>query len=196
MAGVRLLPFLAAIICMSVLNGVLMPKLGPYMPWHVFGTATMVTGSALMLTINLSTPESHIYGLTALIGIGCRSYFTAGITVVQTLVPVSKLSNTVGFMATGQMMGQIVVLSISGALFQNIGSDRLRTLLPDLSSDEILQLTTGANSPVFQGLGLELQPQVIEEVTLAIRNVFAVILATTALGLVGSVFMSRQKLYR
>jgi MFS family permease len=48
MAGVRLLPFLGGQIFFSILNGALMPRLGYYMPWYVFGFAMILTGTSLM----------------------------------------------------------------------------------------------------------------------------------------------------
>jgi len=47
-AGVRLLPFLCLLIFFGILNGALMPKLGYYMPWYVFGNSLIMVGSALM----------------------------------------------------------------------------------------------------------------------------------------------------
>ncbi|CZR65434.1 related to DHA14-like major facilitator; ABC transporter [Phialocephala subalpina] len=129
LAGVRLLPFLSGMIVFSILNGALMPRLGYVMPWYVLGTALILIGAALMSTIDASTSEPRLYGYTVLIGSGCGSFFTAGFSVVQQLVPVAELSNAISFMAFGQTMGQIAILSLGGSLFQNIGLQRLRQLL-------------------------------------------------------------------
>lgn len=47
-AGVRILPLICMLVFGSLLNGVLMPKLGYYMPWYVVGNALMLVGAALM----------------------------------------------------------------------------------------------------------------------------------------------------
>jgi MFS family permease len=47
-AGVRLLPFVCMIVFFGIFNGALMPKLGYYMPWYVFGNAMILIGSSLM----------------------------------------------------------------------------------------------------------------------------------------------------
>ena len=47
-AGVRLLPIMSMIVAFSILNGYLMPKLGYYMPWYVFGNAVILAGSTCM----------------------------------------------------------------------------------------------------------------------------------------------------
>jgi hypothetical protein len=36
------------IVTFSIVNGVLMPKFGYYMPWYVGGSALVVIGSSLM----------------------------------------------------------------------------------------------------------------------------------------------------
>ncbi|KAL4809571.1 MFS general substrate transporter [Aspergillus unguis] len=186
MAGVRLLPFVCLIVFLGVLNGVLMPRLGYYMPWYVFGNAAMLVGSACMMTINASTSVSKIYGYTALIGAGTGSYITAGYAVVQSLIPVKEHNDAVSFMAIGQMMGQIILLSVAGSLYQNISARKLSSILPrSYSASDIQQLTTGRHSPLFETLGGDVQGQVVEQVALAIRNTFAVVVAVSG----------RQKLY-
>ncbi|KAH6638613.1 major facilitator superfamily domain-containing protein [Truncatella angustata] len=194
-AGVRLLPFLGGMISFSVLNGALMPRLGYYMPWYVLGTALILIGSSLMSTLSPSTSEARLYGYTVLIGGGCGSFFTAGFSVVQALVPVAELSNAISFMALGQTMGQIVILSLGGTLFQNIGSRGIKQIIPGISTQDAIHLTTGIHSSQFQSLGPELQAQVIAQVTLSIRNVFIVMVSTSALALIMSLSLSRRKIY-
>lgn len=53
LAGVRILPLICMIVFGCLFNGVVMPKLGYYMPWFVVGNALLVTGSALMSMWNL-----------------------------------------------------------------------------------------------------------------------------------------------
>lgn len=54
--GVRILPLICMIVFGCLLNGVLMPKLGYYIPWYVVGNALLVTGAALM---SKSRPPTH-----------------------------------------------------------------------------------------------------------------------------------------
>ncbi|KAL4869204.1 hypothetical protein BDV12DRAFT_196633 [Aspergillus spectabilis] len=195
MAGVRLLPFICLIVVFGFANGALMPRFGYYMPWYVVGNALILVGSSLMITINSSTSASRIYGYTSLIGAGIGSYISAAFAVVQALIPVSDVNNAVSFMTIGQMLGQITLLSIAGSLYQNIGANKLSNLLPAYTGKEIEQLMMGRDSSLFHTLSLEMQRQVVEQVTLAIRNTFAVEIAASAVGFVGSMFLGRQKLY-
>lgn len=56
--GVRILPLVCMIVFGCLLNGVLMPKFGYYMPWYVVGNALLVVGAALMSKSRLKTPWS------------------------------------------------------------------------------------------------------------------------------------------
>lgn len=87
-------------------------------------------------------------------------------------------------------MGQIIILSIGGSLFQNIGSELLSQILPDLPADDIIRLTTGTHSPIFEALSQDLQTRVVEQITLALRNVYFVMVATSGLAFIGSLFLS------
>ncbi|KAI1119044.1 major facilitator superfamily domain-containing protein [Nemania sp. NC0429] len=195
MAGVRLLPFLASMVAFCVLNGFALPKWGYYMPWYTFGTALLLIGSALMVTVTTSTSDARLYGYNVLLGSGCGSFFTAGFSVAQSLVPTSELSNVISFMSVGQTMGSILYLGLAGSLFQNIGSERIRNLIPRLSFQDALQLTTGTSSDVFKALSADDQNIVIEQVTFALRNVFLIIVITSAIAFIGSLFLSRRKMY-
>ncbi|KAH6603963.1 major facilitator superfamily domain, partial [Trichoderma cornu-damae] len=189
-AGVRLLPLISMIVFFSVANGGIMPIHGYHMPWYVFGNAMTLVGSALMYTSDAHTSTSRLYAYTALIGIGVGSFITAGFAVVQAQLPAHEVNNAVGFMSIGQSLGQISILAIAGTLFQNIGAEKLRRILPSASQAEIQQLLAGTTSAYFQSLSGANREEVIEQIALSISNVFALIMAAAALGLVTSLFLS------
>ena len=89
-----------------------------------------------------------------------------------------------------QMLGAIVILSVAGSLYQNIALDRIRDILPDASREDILQLTSGRYSDIFTSLSEGNRMLVVQEVTLAIRNGFLILVVGSALALVSSLFMS------
>lgn len=87
-------------------------------------------------------------------------------------------------------MGQIVLLCLAGTLYQNIAFGRIMDVVPGISRFDAFQLTTGRHSPIFGNLSEELQIEVVEVVTLSIRNAFAPIVPAAALSLIGSFFMT------
>lgn len=120
---------------------------------------------------------------------GVGSFVTAGFAVVQALVPVSDLNNAVGFMAIGQMLGQIILLSLAASPYQNIGVQKIQALLPNLSAEDVQQLTTGRESSLFESLSMDTQIALIEQVTFAIRNTFIILVAASALAFIASLFL-------
>ena len=92
-------------------------------------------------------------------------------------------------------MGQIAILSLGGSLFQNIGLQQLRKILPDASSEEVTQLTTGIHSSTFKEMNIYQQDQVIQVVTHSIRNVFTLMAAASALSFIASLFLTVSIFY-
>ena len=88
------------------------------------------------------------------------------------------------------MLGAIVILSVAGSLYQNIGVESLGQILPDATRAELLQLTSGRYSSIFQSLSTDLRDQVVQEVTFAIRNGFRILVVGSALALISSFFLS------
>lgn len=88
------------------------------------------------------------------------------------------------------MLGAIVILSVAGSLYQNIGIERISRILPDATREEILQLTSGRYSSIFESLSANVRDQVVQEVTLAIRNGFLILVAGSALAFISSLFLS------
>lgn len=91
---------------------------------------------------------------------------------------------------TAQVSGILAALCVTGAIFQNLVVAKVGSVLPDYPLSDIVHLTTGTSSPLFQDLSPELKRAVIAQVTDSIRNVFIYVLAVAALGFVLSFFLS------
>ncbi|KAL2132711.1 hypothetical protein VTI74DRAFT_3449 [Chaetomium olivicolor] len=193
--GVRILPLICSLVFFALVNAFLMPKLGYYMPWYVFGNAAMVVGAALMVTINSDTASANVYGYTILIGVGIGCFQSAGVAVVSSIAPPSEANHAVSIMTIAQVSGILAALCVTGAIFQNIVVDKVSSVLPDYPLSDIVHLTTGTSSPLFQDLDPKLKRAVVAQVTDSIRYVFVYVLAVAALGFILSLFLSRKKLY-
>ncbi|KAG9768794.1 MFS general substrate transporter, partial [Aureobasidium melanogenum] len=195
MGGVRILPLICLLVFFALLNAFLMPKFGYFMPWYVFGNALMVIGAALMVTIKWDTPTANVYGYTILLGAGIGCYQSAGVAVATSIAPRSEANHAVSIMTIAQVAGILAALCVTGAIFQNLVLAKVAAVLPARPLSDIVELTTGASSSLFQGLSPELKEAVISQVTDSIRNVFIYVLAVSAWGLALSVTLSRKKLY-
>lgn len=142
------------------------------------------------VNLDIGTSDGKIYGYTALIGTGTGVYFTAGFAVAQGVVPASELSNSVGFMAIGQMLGQVTILLVADSLYQNTSIRRIQDLLPNATFETIFQLTTGRHSEASESLTSGQQEDIIAIITVSIRNVFGTAVSGAAIGLLASILMS------
>ena len=88
------------------------------------------------------------------------------------------------------MLGAIVILAVAGSLYQNIGADKISRILPNVTREEVMQLTSGRYSGLFQSLSRDVKDQVVEAVTLAIRNGFRILVVGSAVAFVTSFFLS------
>lgn len=56
-AGVRLLPYIIPLVGVTMANGILMEKLGYYLPWFTVGDILVIISNAMLLKITLTTPD-------------------------------------------------------------------------------------------------------------------------------------------
>ncbi len=89
-----------------------------------------------------------------------------------------------------QVSGILATLCITGAVFQNLVTAKVGSVLPEHSLTEIVHLTTGTSSSLFQNLDPSLKRLVIAQVTDSIRYVFVYVLAVASLGFVLSLFLN------
>ncbi|CCF33228.1 major facilitator superfamily transporter [Colletotrichum higginsianum] len=193
-AGVRLLPLIMFMVVASMVNGFLMPRYGLIPVWYIGGSSLALIGTALMFTVNDTTPNANIYGYNILVGAGTGCYIVAGFAIVQSLVPGYDVANAVGAMTISQDLGMVLFLAISGSLFHNIAVDKVGKALPDVSHTEIGNLIAGSTSSAFQALTDAEKALVIPEIASAMTSIWAFFLAAAALSVVCSLPLLRTKL--
>ncbi|OIW32212.1 MFS general substrate transporter, partial [Coniochaeta ligniaria NRRL 30616] len=190
LAGVRILPLVCMIVFGCLFNGLVMPKLGYYMPWFVVGNALLVAGSTLMTTITRSISNSALYGYTVLIGLGIGAFQSAGIGVACALAQPSDISNVVSVMTVGQVLGIILSLAVSGSVFTNRAIEKITTALPELPADKITELITGASGHFYKSLSDSDRAVVVVQITSAISEAFYYLVGITAIGFITSLCLS------
>ncbi|KAL9026073.1 MAG: hypothetical protein Q9196_005210 [Gyalolechia fulgens] len=225
-AAVRLLPFVLTLVSSSLCNGFAMPRLGYHKPWFVGGSGLYLIGCALMYTNTPTTPVANIYGYSILMGLGSGAYLMAGFNVVEKMALPSDLSNAVSFMAIGtslfpprqpqsryptpqkltpakpfsaQDIGLILLLALSGSIYQNTTRSHLQPLLSSSSNTNtnIELLLAGTSNDAFQSLTpVSLKESVVREVTKGIGGVWALLMAAAAASFVFAIGLGNGSVYR
>ncbi|KAH7390153.1 MFS transporter [Cadophora sp. MPI-SDFR-AT-0126] len=193
-AGVRLLPLIISMVVVTMINAFLMPRFTLVSPWYIIGSSLVLSGCALMYTINETTPNASIYGYTILVGTGAGAYIVCGFAIHQSLVSASEISNAVSAMTIAQIIGLVTFLATSGTLYQNISIQKLSHILPNFSKDEILDLTTGTSSAAYKSFSAEEQEAIIPQIMDAMSNVWMFFLVAAALSFVLSFLLTVSSL--
>ena len=193
-AAVRLLPFIIFYIASVLLNGILMPKYGYYMPWFLFSGVFMTIGGALMYTTQTNTPIANIYGYTILLGVGMTSYQSA-YSVASTKVSTDEVPVVIQFINVAQSGGILMALTISTVLFQNIAYKDLLAILGQAgySPIDIRAAIAGARSEVLESAPPGLRTAAINAIVHAVDNTYVLVIAAGAFQVVCACFLKREK---
>jgi len=196
-AAVRLLPFVIVLIVSVMLNGALAPAVGYYNVWYLAGGVLLTAGGACMFKIGVDTATSKIYGYSVLIAAGAGLSAQLGYAVAQAKVPPQKISYAISFMNVAQIGSIVLALAIAGAVYQNVGIQKLSSALAGqgFSIDDIKNAVSGTQSAIFQQGSPEVKAAALQALIQAMNKVFALIIAAGALSIVSSLGMKREKVF-
>jgi MFS family permease len=194
-SGVRLLPFIILMIFAVISNGAILSAYGYYMPWYTVGGLLVLTGGALMYTVDDMTSVSRVYGYTILIGFGDGLFAQASFSVAQAIVDPKMVASAVGFITCAQISGVTIALAITNSVFLNKSQTSIQAILPNVPTEEIQQAISGAGSQFFQDLSGPVKEQVLAAIVSAMSNAYILVITAGALVAVLSLVMKREKLF-
>ncbi|KAF2836790.1 MFS general substrate transporter [Patellaria atrata CBS 101060] len=194
-AGVRLLPFVFLLVAANVFNGVLMGKLGYYMPWFFGGSIFVIIGGALLHTIGINTSNSQLYGYTIIVAIGAGCFVQAPFSVTQAKVGAARVAEATAFIGFAQILGITLSLSISNSVFINRAMTLIGRIFPDAPKDIVQAAIAGVTGDLFTVITDAQRMEVLEAIVTAIKDACILVLAAGALSLVLACFMKRERLF-
>ena len=195
-AAVRLLPFIILYVFFVMFSGALLPVFGRYAPWYLPSSMLIIIGGAFMYRINATTHTASIYGYEVLIAVGVGLIFQTGYTVAAAKVDPKDVPAAIGFINVAQIGSIAISLSISGAIFQNLGYAYLRDALAsyDFSEASLRSALAGAKSVVLSGDDTVIRGLAIDAIIATIDKLYALVLAAGAVVFVSACFMRWEKL--
>ena len=195
-AAVRLLPFITLFVFFVMFAGGLLPIVGRYAPWYFPASVLMIVGGAFMYRVKSDTQVAAIYGFEILIAVGVGLIFQTGYNVAAAKVDPVDVPASIGFINVAQIGSIAIALSISGALFQNLGFSYLsRTLASYNFSEDILRSAlAGIRSVVLNEEGLVVRNLALDAIVQTIDKLYALVLAAGALIFVCACLMSWERL--
>ncbi|KAJ8104562.1 hypothetical protein ONZ43_g7790 [Nemania bipapillata] len=118
-AGIKLLPFLIAVVIASIVSGSLITAFGYYNPVILVSTAILTAGAFLITTFGLDTSLSQWFGYQVVAGLGTGVLFQAGIIVVQNALPQELIAQATACVQFFQSLGGAVFIAVAQTTFQN-----------------------------------------------------------------------------
>lgn len=195
-AAVRLLPFICVFIFFVMLAGGSLPRVGRYNLYYFLGGSLIVTGGALLCTIDETTSAAHIYGYEALTASGIGLLFQIAYAVAVAKVDSTDAPKAIAFINVAQIGTVAIGLAIAGSLFQNVGVHELDRAFAGRGFPEafIRSALAGSISPVFSSHDDTIVQIAVTAVAITIRKIFSTVAAAGALLLLCSVLMRFEKL--
>lgn len=194
-AGVRLLPLIFLMVFAVIANGAILSAFGYYMPWYTVGGALLLTGGALMYTIDINSSVSTVYGYTILVGFGVGLFAQASFSVAQAVVEPNMISSAVGFITCAQVTGVTISLAIANSVFLNGAQKSIRAILPSVPLAEIQAAIGGAGSTFVKSLPTSIQQDVLVAIVNAMSKTYILVITAGAVVFLLSFAMKREKLF-
>jgi hypothetical protein len=156
----------------------------------------VIAGSIFLTLVDITTANSQIYGFSVLAALGAGLAGQSSYSVAQAKVPVNRIADAVGFINQAQIGAIAISLTITGAVFQNIGYHHIATAVQGLNftSEDIHAALAGAKSDIFSSADDEVKAKVIAGIVKAISDGYILLIAAGGVAIVSSLLMKWERL--
>ncbi|OJJ56203.1 hypothetical protein ASPSYDRAFT_34192 [Aspergillus sydowii CBS 593.65] len=137
-SGVNLLPQILSQLVASVISGVLIGKLGYYIPWSVSGAAIAAVGAGLLSTLTPTTSTAAWAGYQILVGIGRGCATQAPMLAVQNGIAPDDLSTGMAILTFCQTFGGSVFLAVANVIFSEGLKSQIPRYAPNVHPDVVI----------------------------------------------------------
>jgi hypothetical protein len=134
------------------------------MPWYTLGGILVITGGALIYTIDVDPSVFRVYGLSIIMGFGTGLLTQALFSIAQATIETEFIASEVGFITCAQVSGVTIALAIVNSIFLNKSQPTIHAILPEVSMSDIQVAITGAGSVLIASLLLYGGRYIAEEV--------------------------------
>ncbi|KAI1412496.1 MFS general substrate transporter [Hypoxylon sp. FL1857] len=168
MSGVHILPTIIAQVIFAMLSGVIVTRLGYYLPWVVTGTAVVTIAYGLLSRLTPFTPARDWIGYQILFGLGCGGAWTMSYVAIQNSVTAAQIPIAMAILIFCQNLGGAVFLLAAQTVFSNSLREQIETHVPGVNAEQIV--AAGARS-IRQLVSGEQLAGVLQAYSTSINNV-------------------------
>ncbi|CVK85143.1 hypothetical protein FPRO06_07674 [Fusarium proliferatum] len=170
-SGVSMLPNILASVVFSIVGGILIGKVGYYVPQAVIGTALLTVATGLCSTLYPYTSTGKWVGYQFLAGVGRGLMQQVPYTAIPHSCSQQMIPIAMSFMVLGQYIGGSIFLALSNVVFSSSLESLLRVYAPKV--DPATVTAAGASAADMRKLIPAAQlTGVIKAYSLSIDRVF------------------------
>jgi hypothetical protein len=157
----------------------------------------VISGALFYSVIDANTSVSMIYGFSVLAAFGAGFAGQASYSVAQAKVPMHRIADAVGYINQAQIGSIAISLTITGAVFQNIGFHHIASAVQGLgfTDQDIHAALAGAKSAIFTSADEEVKAKVIAGIVKAINDGYILMIASGIVSIVASAFMKYERIF-
>ncbi|TAQ89078.1 hypothetical protein B7494_g2583 [Chlorociboria aeruginascens] len=159
MSGVYVLPTILSQMCLAITSGVMVGKLGYYLPWAAFSGVVMSIGSGLASTFTPHTTTAKWIGYQIIAGAGRGAGMQMSIVAIQNVLPPDKIPVGMSIAVFSQTFGGALFLSFAQTIFSHELLVGLKKYAPTVDVETVI--TAGATN-IRKVISKEDQPGVIQ----------------------------------
>lgn len=195
-SAVHMLPLIGTFIAFVLLTGALLPSLRLYAAIYTTGGLMIVGAAGFLVTINASTPDSQVMGVTALLGAGVGLAFPIGISVNSVKLPKERSADIAMLNAMSLTIPSALTISVAGSIYENIGFHELNNALQPFGFTEadVRETLAGVSSRLSQAIDPKIRPVVAATVTRVIAKEFYILIAAGIVMVLASACMKWEAL--
>ncbi|KAI9034972.1 MDR family MFS transporter [Aspergillus affinis] len=139
MSGVDLLPNVIAQLIAAVGSGILMGKVGYYLPWAVFGAVVTTIGNGLLTTLSPTTSTGRWIGYQILVGFGRGACMQVPMIAVQNAVTPTDVSPAMATLTFFQTFGGAIFLAIAEVIFAEGLREKIPQFAPTVNAETVIE---------------------------------------------------------
>lgn len=169
MSGVDLLPSIISQMIFAIVSGVLVRKVGYFLPFSIACGVLTAISAGLLSTLDPHTSVGKWIGYQILGGVGRGCGIQMPIVAIQNLLPKSQASVAMSLLIFSQTFGGALFLAFAQTVFNTGLSSALQKYAPQVATETVLAAgATGVRNAVPKAV----LPQVLRAYSVAINHVF------------------------
>ncbi|KAL4865430.1 hypothetical protein BDV12DRAFT_200170 [Aspergillus spectabilis] len=137
-SGVDLLPNIVAQLVAAIVSGILIGKLGYYLPWALVGAVFCAIASGLLSMLTPTTSTAAWAGYQFLLGLGRGMATQPPMLAVQTGISPDDVSTAMAILTFSQTFGGSVFLAIASVIFTEGLKDQIPRFAPSIDANEVI----------------------------------------------------------